>query len=130
MDRQPASSPEHPQGRCLDKGYNFAEVCGTLDEFGCTAHIHSRGEEAQAIKRKLGSKPVAAEERTYRRLSLSRRILIHWDKSPNNCIAFLRFACALIVLRAADNLDRFFAPSSWQRRCSSPAGSLVLVKIR
>ena len=65
---RPAPSPEHPQGLCLDKGYDFAKVRRTLDEFGFTAHIRSRGEEAQAIKgvkrlrpskRKLASKPGA-----------------------------------------------------------------------
>ena len=44
---------------CLDKGYDFDEVRRTLDEFGFTAHIRSRGEEAKAIKEKLGSKPGA-----------------------------------------------------------------------
>ena len=55
VDR-PLPSPEHPHGMCLDKGYDFAEVRRTLDEFGFTAHIRSRGEEAQAIKREAGFK--------------------------------------------------------------------------
>ena len=42
---------------CLDKGYDFDEVRNTLEEFGFTAHIRSRGEEAKAIKRGQGSKP-------------------------------------------------------------------------
>ena len=53
---RPAPSPEHPQGLCLDKGYDFAEVRRVVDEFGFTAHIRSRGEEAQAIKREAGFK--------------------------------------------------------------------------
>ena len=44
---RPEPSPEQPQGMCLDKGYDFAEVRRTLEEFGFTAHIRSRGEEAQ-----------------------------------------------------------------------------------
>ena len=48
---RPAPSPDHPQGLCLDKGYDFAEVRRTLDDFGFTADIRSRGEEAQAIKK-------------------------------------------------------------------------------
>ena len=36
---RPVPSPEQPQGMCLDKGYDFAEVRRTLDEFGFTAHI-------------------------------------------------------------------------------------------
>ena len=53
---RPAPRPEHPQGLCLDKGYDFAEVRRTLEEFGFTAHIRSRGEEAQAIKKEAGFK--------------------------------------------------------------------------
>ena len=53
---RPAPSPEHPQGLCLDKGYDFAEVRRIVDEFGFTAHIRTRGEEAQAIKREAGFK--------------------------------------------------------------------------
>ena len=34
-------------------------------------------------------------------LSRFRRILVRWDKAPENYIAFLHFACALIALRAA-----------------------------
>ena len=53
---RPVPSPETPQGMCLDKGYDFGEVRRTLDEFGFTAHIRSRGEEAQAIKKAAGFK--------------------------------------------------------------------------
>ena len=52
---RPAPTPEQPQGLCLDKGYDFNEVRHTVQEFGFTAHIRSRGEEAQAIKREAGS---------------------------------------------------------------------------
>ncbi len=31
---------------CLDKGYDYAEARRTLEEFGFTDHIRSRGEEA------------------------------------------------------------------------------------
>ena len=53
---RPAPSPEQPQGLCLDKGYDFDQVRDTVAEFGFTAHIRSRGEEAQAIKREAGFK--------------------------------------------------------------------------
>ena len=52
---RPAPSPEHPQGMCLDKGYDFAEVRRTLDEFGFTAHIRSRGESPDNYR---GSRPI------------------------------------------------------------------------
>ena len=45
VDR-PEGPEEAPQGRCLDKGYDYDEVRAILDEFGFTAHIKARGEEA------------------------------------------------------------------------------------
>jgi len=48
---RPEPTSEQPQGMCLDKGYDFQEVRDVLAEFGFTAHIRARGEEAQAIKR-------------------------------------------------------------------------------
>ena len=99
---RPAPGRPQPQGMCLDKGYDFAEVRRTLDEFGFTAHIRSRGEEAQAIKREAGFKARRwVVERTHSWLNRFRRILIRWDKYAENCIAFLHFACALINLRAS-----------------------------
>ena len=39
---------------CLDKGYDYPEVDALLAEFGFTAHIRRRGEDAQAITREAG----------------------------------------------------------------------------
>ena len=102
MIARPEPTPERPQGMCLDKGYDFAEVRRTVAEFGFTAHIRSRGEEAKAIKREAGFKARRwVVERTHGWLNRFRRILVRWDKYPENYIAFLHFACALTALRAA-----------------------------
>ena len=86
---------------CLDEGYDFDEVRRTLEEFGFTSHIRSRGEEAKAIQREAGFKARRwVVERTHDWLNRFRRILVRRDKSPDNYIAFLHFACALIALRA------------------------------
>ena len=99
---RPAPTPEQPQGLCLDKGYDFDEVRQSLQEFGFTAHILARGEEARAIKREAGFKARRwVVERTHSWMNRFRRILIRWDKHADNYIAFLHFACALIALRAA-----------------------------
>src|SRR2546422_2182640 len=45
---RPEPTAEAPQGLCLDKGYDYEEVRDLLAEFGYTAHIRCRGEEAQA----------------------------------------------------------------------------------
>ena len=49
---RPESTETKPQGMCLDKGYDYQEVRDILHDFGFTAHIRPRGEEAKAIKRK------------------------------------------------------------------------------
>ena len=40
-------------------------------------------------------------ERTHSWMNRFRRILIRWEKKPENYIAMLHFACALIAFRAA-----------------------------
>jgi len=53
---RPEPTETHPQGMCLDKGYDYQEVREILHEFGFTAHIRTRGEEAKALKREAGFK--------------------------------------------------------------------------
>lgn len=101
VDR-PKPTPEQPQGMCMDKGYDYEEVRETVREFGFTAHIRSRGEEAQALKREAGFKARRwVVERAHSWMNRFRRVLIRWDKSAANYLAFLHFACALIAFRAA-----------------------------
>jgi transposase len=100
--KRPAPTPEPPQGLCLDKAYDYQEVRDILVEFGCTAHIRSRGEEAQAIKAAAHNKARRwVVERTHSGMNRFRRILVRWDKKPEHYVAFLHFACALIAFRAA-----------------------------
>ena len=48
--KRPRPPKKRPQGMCLDKGYDYAEGRDTLKEFGFTAHLRARGEEAKALK--------------------------------------------------------------------------------
>lgn len=99
---RPEPTPEHPQGVCLDKGYDYQEVRDILVEFGFTAHIRSRGEEARELKQEAGARARRwVVERTHSWMNRFRRILIRWEKKPENYIGFLHFACALIAFRAA-----------------------------
>ena len=99
---RPKPTREQPQGMCMDKGYDYEEVRETVREFGFTAHIRSRGEEAQALKREAGFKARRwVVERAHSWMNRFRRVLIRWDKSAANYLAFLHFACALIAFRAA-----------------------------
>jgi transposase len=99
---RPTPTEAHPQGMCLDKGYDDQEVRDTLEEFGFTAHIRSRGVEAQALKDHVSRKARRwVVERTHSWLNRFRRILVRWDNKPEHYLAFLHFACVLIAFRAA-----------------------------
>ena len=99
---RPKPSQEHPQGMCLDKGYDYDEVYATLLEFGFTAHVRPRGEEAKALRREAGFKARRwVVERTHSWLNRFRRLLVRWEKKAQNYLAFLHFACGLLALRAA-----------------------------
>jgi transposase len=97
---RPEPHPEHPQNLCLDAGYDYDEVRSVVAEFGYVARIRSRSEEAQACKRQPGSKARRwVVERTHSWLNRHRRILIRWEKKPENYLAMLHLACSFIVYR-------------------------------
>jgi transposase len=99
---RPQPTEAEPQGMCLDNGYNYAEPKEIVAEFGFTAHLPKDPAEAQAAKRKAGHKARRwVVERTHSWLNRFRGILIRWDKKPENYIAMLHFAFAIITYRAA-----------------------------
>jgi putative transposase len=99
---RPQPTAEQPQGLCLDKGYDYPEVYELVAEFGFTAHVRARGEEAKAIKREAGFRARRwVVERTHSWLNRFRRILIRWEKRTDTYLALLHLACALITWRAA-----------------------------
>jgi hypothetical protein len=87
----------------LDKGYDYAAVRVTLDEWGDTAHIRRRGEEAQAKHELPGYRAHRwVGERTHSWMNRFRRLLIRWEKKVENYLALVHFACAWIAFRAAE----------------------------
>jgi transposase len=95
---RPEPTAKRPQGMCLDKGYDYDEVRGLLEEFGFTAHIKARGEEAQAIKKKAGYKARRwVVERTHSWMNRFRGVLIRWSKKAENYIALLHMCFAFII---------------------------------
>ncbi len=100
--QRPVVTEEHEQNLCLDKGYAYEEVREALQEFGFTVHIPAKGPEAQRIKRTARRKARRwVVERTHSWMNRFRGILIRWCKKPENYIAMLHFALALITYRAA-----------------------------
>ena len=99
---RPEVTVEQPHGMCLDKGYDYDEVRAILEEFGFTAHIKARGDEAKELKQEAGKRARRwVVERSHSWMNRFRRILVRWDKKPENYLALLHFACALIAFRAA-----------------------------
>lgn len=95
----PQDSRQH---LCLDKAYDFPDVRELAVELGYIPHIKARGEEITA--RKTSPRYRARRwvvERSHSWLNRYRRILIRWEKLVDRYQAFLHFACAIIVWRAA-----------------------------
>ncbi len=119
---RPGPTPERPQHLCLDKGYDYDAVRRTVAEYGCTAHIRTRGEEAAAKREIPGYRarrwPV---ERTHSWMNRFRRLLIRWEKRVENYLGLLHFACAWIAFRAAGLLDPF-APNRPRKTATSVVG--------
>jgi len=95
---RPQPTAEQPQNLCLDKGYDYDEVRQLAREFGFTAQIRCRGEEANALKQEAGFRARRwVVERTHSWLNRFRALLIRWSKKPENHLALLHLACALIT---------------------------------
>ncbi|MBE7157781.1 MAG: IS5 family transposase [Rhodospirillales bacterium] len=90
-----------PQHLCLDKGYDYAEPRALAREFGFTLHLRSRGEEAWAKRHAHAKARRWVVERTHSWLNRFRAVLIRWAKKPDNYLALLHFACAIITWRHA-----------------------------
>jgi len=99
---RPRPTRARPQGMCLDKAYESAEVRALVKEFAYTAHMCSRGQEAQAIKHQVGFKARRwVVERTHSWMNRFRRVLIRWEKKPENYFALVHFVCAIITFRCS-----------------------------
>lgn len=99
---RPEVTPEAPQHLCMDKGYDYPEIRDLVEQWGYTAHIKARGEEAQAKRDIPGYRARRwVVERTHSWLNRFRRLLIRWEKKAENYIAILHLVCGWISFRAA-----------------------------
>ena len=95
---RPLPTAAWPHGLCLDKGYDYEEIRELAREFGYTAHIRTRGEEAQ--QREAGKRARRwVVERTHSWLNRFRGLLVRWAKKAKNYLAFLHLACGIITWR-------------------------------
>jgi transposase len=101
LDR-PAPTEHNPQGLCLDKGYDYDQVRQWVEQFGFTAHIRSRSDEAKAISTEAGFRARRwVVERTHSWMNRFRGLLIRWPKKASNYLALLHLVCGIIAWRAA-----------------------------
>jgi len=87
---------EDAQHLCLDKGYDYDFVREEVSARGYEGHIRGRGEERR--ERDHERKPRRwVVERTISWLNRSRRLLVRWEKKPENFLAFIHLACAQLI---------------------------------
>ena len=99
--KRPRPTKAKPQGLCMDKGYDYNEVRELVEEFGFTAHIRARGEEAKAIKTSARFKARRwVVERMHSWMNRFRRILVRWEKRADTYVAMLHLTLGVITWRA------------------------------
>jgi transposase len=86
---------------CLDKGYDYEEVREILKAWGYVGHIPPRDERERIIHDIPNYRARRwVVERTHSWMNRFRRLLIRWEKKPENYLAMIHLACACIVVRA------------------------------
>lgn len=99
---RPEPTAEQPQGICLDRAYDNAEVRDLVGGRDLTPHIRTRGEE---IKLKAHTPGWRARrwvvEACHSWLNRNRALLIRWSKKDENHLALLMLASGLIAFKKA-----------------------------
>lgn len=100
---RPIPDKEHPQGLCLDRGYDYDEIRELAIRQCFEPHIRTRGEE---IERKRHHPQWRARrwvvEACHSWLNRNRALLIRWSKKDENHLALLQLASGLIAFKKAN----------------------------
>ena len=100
--RRPRPTHRRPQGLCLDNAYDVDWVYPLLAQFGLSAHVRGRGEEAWTLRRIPGARARRwVVERTHSWINRFRALLVRWDKKTTNYEGSLHLACAYITFARA-----------------------------
>ncbi len=91
-------APHTVQHLCLDKGYDYADVDEAVWRRRYVGHIRRRGEERRRCRRGERARRWVVE-RTHSWFNRCRKLLIRWEKKPQNYLALLQFAATLVVFR-------------------------------
>lgn len=86
---------------CLDKGYDYEEVREIIQAWGYVGHIPPRDERKRVIHDIPNYRARRwVVERTHSWMNRFRRLLIRWEKKPQNYLAMIHLAFACIAVRA------------------------------
>lgn len=99
---RPQPRPGCPQHFCADKAYDDGDFRQRLRRRHYLPHIKPRGAEVPVKKRHPHVKARRwVNERTQSWFNRFRRVLIRWEKKPDNYLAILLFVAGWIAFRAA-----------------------------
>ena len=89
---------KHPQGLCMDKGYDYPIIREVAAAFGFRPHIQCRGEEIQRKRRSRRYRPRRwVVERTHSWMNAFRSLKIRWLKKEENFVGLMHMAFAILV---------------------------------
>jgi transposase len=92
--------PTFSQHLCMDKGYDFDGARTVVEAYSFTDQIRSRGEEQLKMERNRKRRPHRwVVERAHAWMNQFRRLLVRWERKVAHYLAFVQFACAVIVFR-------------------------------
>ena len=86
------------QYACLDKGYHYVAPEREVRRRRYVPHLSRRGEERRCWRRDERARRWVVE-RTHSWFNRFRKLLIRWEKKPQNYLALVQFAAMLIVWR-------------------------------
>ena len=99
LDARIVRAPAHiEQHLCLDKGYDYADAERAVRRRRYVPHIRRRGEERRACRRGTRARRWVVERATSW-FNRCRKLLIRWEKKPQNYLALVHFAAAIVVWR-------------------------------
>jgi hypothetical protein len=99
---RPIPDEDHPQGLCLDKGYDYDAIRELVVSQRFEPHIRTRGEEIELKERHPDWRARRwVVEACHSWLNRHRALLIRWSKKDDNHLALLQLASGLIAFKKA-----------------------------
>lgn len=99
---RPIPDTDHPQGLCLDKGYDYDAIRELVVSQRFEPHIRTRGEEIELKERHPDWRARRwVVEACHSWLNRNRALLIRWSKKDDNHLALLQLASGLIAFKKA-----------------------------